>query len=157
MDAGYVQVLGGDGSEPDSALTRRIWALTRGWFGRRGPPLTLFGLLLRARSPDAFALDEFGGIVHREAAEFLTLGTKHGCACAGVAGVTVWVEGVHPVVVCASVLRPVLVGQERQALVAVTFTGRGSFDARSLYSLGGFAYAGIGFCSPFCDLCSPIG
>lgn len=157
MDAGYVQVVGGDGSEPDSTLTLRIWALVRGWFGRGEVPLALFGLLLRALSLDAFGLDELGGIVHWEAAEFRALGTEQGCAGAGVAGVTVRVEGAHPVLVCASVLRPVLAGQERQALVAVTFTGRGSFGARGCDSLGGVAHSGISLCSAFCDLCSPFG
>lgn len=157
MDAGYGQVVGGDGSEPDSTLTLRIRASARGWFGRRETPLTLLGLLLRALSLDAFGLYEIGGVVHREASESRALGTEQGCAGAGVAGVTVRVEGAHPVLVCASVLRPVLAGQECQALVAVTFIGRGSFGARSLYSLGGFAYAGIALCSPFCDLCSPFG
>lgn len=119
--------------------------------------MTLFGLLLCKLSLQTLGLDEFGGIVHREASEFFALRPKQRRAGAGIAGVAVRVEGVHPVLVCAGVLRPVLASQECQAFIAVTLSCCGSFGARGFDSLGSFAHVGIILRSPPRDLCSPFG
>ena len=105
----------------------------------------------------ALRLDELGGDVRREAAEFCTLDAKEVCAGASIAGIASRVEGAHPVLVSAGILSPVLACQERQPFVAVTVNCCGSFGARGFDSLVGFAHAGSGFCSPLRDLCSLFG
>jgi hypothetical protein len=92
--------------------------------------LTLLGLLLRALSLDALGLDELGGIVHRETSEFCALGPQQVCAGASITGIASRVEGAHPVLVGTGVLRPVLAGQERQTLGALTLTRCGSLGVR---------------------------
>lgn len=119
--------------------------------------MTLFGSLLRKLSLRPFGLDELGGVVRRESAEFFTLGSEERCASAGVADIASRVEGAHPVLVSTRVLRPELARQERQAFVAVTLTGRGSLGVRGFDGFINGAHSGIGLCSPPRDLCSPLG
>lgn len=74
-------------------------------------PLPLFCLLLRKLSFFPLSLDEFGGIVGRETAEFFALGSKERCAGAGIAGIAARIEGAHSELVGAGILGPVLAGQ----------------------------------------------
>lgn len=119
--------------------------------------MPLLGLLLRTLSFHTLGLDELGGIVDREAADLLTLGTKERCACASVAGVTTGVEGAHPVLVSTRVLRPVLARQKHQAFVPVTLTRCDSLGVRDFDSLGNVPHSRIILCSPLRYPCSPFG
>lgn len=64
-------------------------------------PLTLFSLPFRKLSFRSLNLDELGGVVRQETAEFSTIESKQGGSGAGVAGVAAWDRGAHPELVIA--------------------------------------------------------
>lgn len=75
----------------------------------------------------------------------------------GIACVSARIERPHSVLVSTRILRPVLTGQECQALGAVTLARCGSFGSRDFDSLVGVAHSEVILRSLPRDLCSPFG
>jgi hypothetical protein len=119
--------------------------------------LSLYCLLLGALLPGTLGLDMRSGVDCGQGAEFVDLGSEQCGARPQVLGGAAWVDPVHPVLMGARVLGPVLASQQRQALAPVALAHCSTPGVCGLDSLGGIAHTGVALGPSSRDPSSPSG